>query len=157
AGAWHNVVLRYNQATGTLDGFLDGVKSTTSVSGTRQTPQANGYQQYYALGATDTTSLGNGSYFSGLIDDVSFYNRALSDADVQEEYQAAVGGGDYPGTVLGKMPIAFYQLDETNIAAPTTTAADSSGNARDATYYNVTSADTGQPGALVDDPDTSVR
>src|SRR5262249_20148613 len=119
------------------------------------TPQANGFQQYYALGAGDVTSLGNGSFFKGLVDDVSFYNKALTDADVQDEYQAAVNGGDYPGTVLGKDPIAFYQPEETGIGAPA--VADDSGHGRDAAYYNVISSNAGQPGALIDDPSTAVR
>ncbi len=49
---WHNVVLRYNEATQTLDGFLDGVQSTSSVSGNRSTSYGSGYGLYYAFGAT---------------------------------------------------------------------------------------------------------
>ena len=87
--AWHNVVLRYNAATQTLDGFLDGVQSTSSTSGGRSTPYASGYGLYYAFGAADTTNLGSGAYFNGLIQNISIFNRPLSNTEVQTLY----GGG----------------------------------------------------------------
>ena len=87
--AWHNVVLRYNAATQTLDGFLDGVQSTSSTSGGRSTPYGSGYGLYYAFGATDTTNLGSGACFNGLIQYISIFNRPLSNAEVQTLY----GGG----------------------------------------------------------------
>ena len=59
--AWHNVVLRYNAATQTLNGFLDGVQSASSSSGARQTPYGSGNGLYYAFGTTDTQNLGSGA------------------------------------------------------------------------------------------------
>ena len=38
--AWHNVVLRYNAASQTLDGFLDGVQSTSVSNGAAKRPTA---------------------------------------------------------------------------------------------------------------------
>ncbi|MGA2706193.1 MAG: choice-of-anchor Q domain-containing protein [Isosphaeraceae bacterium] len=87
--AWHNVVLRYDAGTQTLDGFLDGVQSTSSTSGGRSTPYGSGYGLYYAFGATDTTNLGSGSYFDGLIQNISIFNSPLSNTEVQTLY----GGG----------------------------------------------------------------
>ena len=87
--AWHNVVLRYSAGTQTLDGFLDGVQSTSSTSGGRSTPYGSGYGLYYAFGATDTANLGSGAYFNGLIQNISIFNLPLSNTEVQTLY----GGG----------------------------------------------------------------
>lgn len=83
-GTWNHVALRYNKNTQILDGFLNGVQSASSVTGDRSAPWESGYNLYYAFGATDTTNLGNGAYFSGLIDEVRIYNRALSATEVME-------------------------------------------------------------------------
>ena len=89
--AWHNVVLRYNAATQTLDGFLDGVQSTNVSNGARQTPYGNGYGLYYAFGAADSSNnLGNGAYLQGLIQNISIFNTALSNAQVASLF----GGGN---------------------------------------------------------------
>ena len=90
--AWHNVVLRYSAGTQTLDGFLDGVQSTSTTSGGRSTPYGSGYGLYYAFGTTDTTNLGSGAYFNGLIQNISIFNRPLSNTEVQTLYGGGSGG-----------------------------------------------------------------
>jgi len=50
---WQNVVLRYNKATLTLDGFLNGVKALTNVRGDRNAPWEYGHGLHYAFGPTD--------------------------------------------------------------------------------------------------------
>ncbi|MGO9923686.1 MAG: choice-of-anchor Q domain-containing protein, partial [Isosphaeraceae bacterium] len=97
--AWHNVVLRYSAGTQTLDGFLDGVQSTSSTSGGRSTPYGSGYGLYYAFGATDTTNLGSGAYFNGLIQYISIFNRPLSNTEVQTLYGGGSGVAVTPSTV----------------------------------------------------------
>ncbi len=86
--AWHNVVLRYNAASQTLDGFLDGVQSTSVSNGARQTPYGSGYGLYYAFGAADTNNLGSGSYFDGLIQNISIFTTALPNAQVASLFAA---------------------------------------------------------------------
>jgi hypothetical protein len=81
-GTWHHAVLRYNRATQKLDGFLDGVEASRDVSGNRS---ISGHI-YYAFGAADTTHLGSGAYFKGVIDEVAIYNRALSADEVKQLY-----------------------------------------------------------------------
>ncbi len=81
-GTWHHAVLRYNRATQKLDGFLDGVEASRDVSGNRS---ISGHL-YYAFGAVDTTHLGSGAYFKGVIDEVAIYNRALSADEVKKLY-----------------------------------------------------------------------
>src|ERR1700682_5498924 len=56
----------------------------------------------------------------------------------------------YSGIVLAKRPVGYWRLGEP--AGPT--AADISGNAYDGTYFG--NPIFGQPGAIVDDPNTSV-
>ena len=97
--AWHNVVLRDSAGTQTLDGFLDGVQSTSSTSGGRSTPYGSGYGLYYAFGATDTGNLGSGAYFNGLIQNISIFNHPLSNTEVQTLYGGGSGVAVTPTSV----------------------------------------------------------
>jgi hypothetical protein len=85
-GNWHHVVLRYDKTSLTLDGFLDGVKSTTSASGDRQSPWESGYDQRYALGPTDATNMGSGAYLDGVVDEFRVYKAPLADGEVVSNY-----------------------------------------------------------------------
>jgi uncharacterized repeat protein (TIGR01451 family) len=89
-GAWHHAVLRYNQSTSTLDGFLDGVGAVPLRAQTRQIPGGN---IFYALGATDGTNLGSGVYFNGQLDEFSVWGRALSDNEIESIYTAGSNRG----------------------------------------------------------------
>jgi hypothetical protein len=72
---------RYS-STGLLSGFFDGVLANQLVvSRLNPTP---GY--YVALAVTDSTSLGNGNYFSGLIGAYRTYNRTLSNQEILQNY-----------------------------------------------------------------------
>ena len=82
-GTWHQAVLRYNASTLTFDGFLDGVQSATSDTGTaRSSPVGSGLGQYYVLGVGDNTNLGSGVNFNGQVDDFRVWNTALTAAEV---------------------------------------------------------------------------
>jgi hypothetical protein len=83
-GTWHNVVLRYNENTAMLDGFIDGVLSTSSTTGNRNSPVSLGRNLYYLFG--DLNSSWEYGYFGGSIDDIRIYNRALSAAEVLALY-----------------------------------------------------------------------
>ena len=90
--AWHHAVLRYNKATLTLNGFLDGVPSATSLTGfDRAAPFESGSGQFYHLGRAGGTALGNGVAFNGQLDEFSVFNTALSNGQVQELYQRGIG------------------------------------------------------------------
>jgi hypothetical protein len=78
---WHHVVVRYDAKSQTLDGFVDGVKGADKGSGEKQWNGGNDI--YYAFGAADTTNLGQGGFFKGLMDDIRVYNRALTDDEVK--------------------------------------------------------------------------
>jgi hypothetical protein len=78
---WHHVVVRYDSKSQTLDGFVDGVKGAEKGSGEKQWNGGN--EIYYAFGAADTTNLGQGGPYKGLMDDIRIYNRALTDDEVK--------------------------------------------------------------------------
>jgi hypothetical protein len=83
---WNHVVLRYDKASQRLDGFLNGVKSSSYVTGDRSAPWESARGIHYALGARDSTNLGSGMYFNGLMDEFRVYNCALPDSEVQSLY-----------------------------------------------------------------------
>jgi len=80
-GKWYNVVMSYNSSSGVMSSYVNGAAGGT-VSGTKQ----NTTSLFYGIGATDSTNGGNGAYFSGTIDDVRIYNRALSTSEIATLY-----------------------------------------------------------------------
>jgi len=85
--SWNHAVVRFNTTTNTLDGFLNGTKSSSTSLGERQYPNNNlGSSIYYAIGVSDFTNTGDGTYFGGKFDDFRVYNRALSDNEVLRIY-----------------------------------------------------------------------
>ncbi|MDD4082173.1 MAG: LamG domain-containing protein, partial [Sphaerochaetaceae bacterium] len=87
--SWNFVSLVYNDSARTLTGYLNGVSSTLNVD-QRQHPILNGGQPIYSygIGQTSATNLGSGTYFSGQIDEVKIYNRALSALEVLADYNS---------------------------------------------------------------------
>ncbi|MHB8956341.1 MAG: putative Ig domain-containing protein [Pirellulaceae bacterium] len=90
-GTWHHVALRYDKTAAQLDGFLDGVASSV-VSGDRAAPWESGYGLYYAFGATDTTNMGSGAYFQGMLHDVRVWNRARTTQEIVADLGRMVAG-----------------------------------------------------------------
>ncbi len=82
-GSWYYIVLSYDASTHTLKGYENGAL-VNSVPATKEYPGT----LHYGIGPTDSTNGGDGSYFSGLIDDVRIYSRALSAAEVSALYDA---------------------------------------------------------------------
>ena len=104
-GGWNFVALRYNSSTSTLDGMLNGVASSTTVSGSRSAPFNDGFGLYYAFGSSDGTNLGSGAWLNGSIDDVSIWNVARSNSEIQADMAQPPST---PQTGL----VADYQLDD---------------------------------------------
>ncbi|GBL36281.1 hypothetical protein EMGBS15_18760 [Filimonas sp.] len=65
-GTWHHVALRYNAATSTLDGLLDGIASGTTSTGVKQ----HASTMFLGMGRANFQNLGSGAYFNGKIDEV---------------------------------------------------------------------------------------
>jgi RHS repeat-associated protein len=119
-GTWHQVALRYDNSTLTLDGFLDGVKSATATTrSSRTTPTSQGYGQYYALGATDGNNLGSGAYFNGQIDEFRVWNTARTDSQITDNRNQPLTGTE-PGLVAyyrfhdGTGPLAYDSSGHNN-------------------------------------------
>ena len=73
---WHHVAVTFTDSTNTLQIYVDGALATTATTALE------------ADGAGHVVTLGNllGSYpFSGLLDDVRIYNRALTLAEIQAD------------------------------------------------------------------------
>ena len=81
---WYNVVMTYDKSKNSIKGYVNG---ELRESGTlaKQYPG----DLWYAIGARTATNLGEGRYFTGIIDKTAVYNVALSEEDVKQNYQAA--------------------------------------------------------------------
>jgi hypothetical protein len=81
---WYNVVMTYDKSKNSIKGYVDGelMESGTLV-------KLNPGDLWYAIGARTATNLGDGTHFNGIIDKAAVYNIALSEAEVEENYQAA--------------------------------------------------------------------
>ncbi|MBI5476248.1 MAG: choice-of-anchor D domain-containing protein [Ignavibacteriales bacterium] len=99
-GRWNHVVLKYDESVQKLEGYLNGSKSASSLTATRLVPSDYGYKMIYAFGAVDGTNLGNGNWFSGEIDDIRIYNRALNDTEIDSLYHE---NGWNPGSITGNL------------------------------------------------------
>jgi hypothetical protein len=86
-GEWHHVALSFDDATDSLRIYIDGVQA---VSGT--TALSIGYDTHPVLIGAD---YGNEAIFDswrGLIDEVSFYDRTLTQSEIAAVYNAGAAG-----------------------------------------------------------------
>ncbi|MCI0400484.1 MAG: fibronectin type III domain-containing protein, partial [Gammaproteobacteria bacterium] len=97
--AWHHVAGVYDASSQTLDIYVDGVVSNGPLSGTIPTAQRN---------STVRAEIGRrpdgGFYFSGRIDEVRVYERALTPAEIQADMNAPIGGGGEPDVTAPSAP-----------------------------------------------------
>jgi hypothetical protein len=78
---WHHIAWRY-ESSGILSGYFDGVKKgSVNVTRTNVTP---GY--YPTLGRADTTNMGSGIFYKGLMGVYRSYNRAINDIEILQNY-----------------------------------------------------------------------
>ncbi len=75
--AWHFLALTYDSSTNALTCYVDG-SSKGSATFTRSVSGAS----TYVIGIGDTTNLGSGAYFTGSIDEVHIYRRALAPSEI---------------------------------------------------------------------------
>ena len=94
---WYYVGYVYNESTSTLTAYINGQVAGTSTGYSRQSPYNNGgVDQYYAIGATDGTSLGSGAYMAMRFGGLYVYNKALTLAQIQNNMDATSGGFTTP-------------------------------------------------------------
>lgn len=84
-GEWHHVALRYDAATGALEGFLDGTRSSQTVYGDRSTSVEGGQGSFFAFGAPDGTHLGDGTALGGQVDDIRIYGQYVPDGEIASQ------------------------------------------------------------------------
>ena len=141
--AWNHVVAVYDQNSGTRRIFVDGVQVKSRSDAPITIYNGAAPLTFGALLRGGNWVLG---YFDGLLDEVSFYNRALSAQDVQALYLAASTGKCPPVapsiitqpasqtvlagssvtfavTAVGTLPLSYqWQLNGTNVAGATATS-----------------------------------
>jgi hypothetical protein len=123
-GEWHHVVLRYNDSTNTLDGFLDGVEAGADVAlgGERGgTPNP-----HFHLGAADSTAIGaagqvNAGYLNGALDDFTIYRDSLTNGEVGWLYEFGTEFGYDSGEVQQLFGLADTQSGSVTIDGTTWT------------------------------------
>jgi hypothetical protein len=82
----------------TLRGYING-QLAGSTTGSRSTPQSAGNGLHYAIGATDFTSLGDGSYAKMKFGDFHVYNTALSQQQILNNYNSTKNNYIYTGSM----------------------------------------------------------
>jgi hypothetical protein len=104
-GTWFQAVFTYQRSSGTCNMYINGVLVDNRVrdynDNNDPTPFVIGAQPYQLLlpvgGAPivprppDRTTLGYTHYFTGLLDDIRIYDRALSSNEVQQLYTVEAG------------------------------------------------------------------
>jgi len=103
--AWNHIVLRYNRATQTMDGFVNGIKSQTSSSGDRVAGWEIGRQVTYTFGKSTRDTIGSGESLPAEWDEIRLWNIARPDADILATFNKKLFGTE-PGMV------AYYRLDD---------------------------------------------
>ena len=81
---WYHVVMTFDDGDDSIKGYVNGELQEEGTLA-KQYPGA----LWYGIGAADSTNLGDGTYFDGIIDDIAIYNIALSEEEVKQNYQEA--------------------------------------------------------------------
>jgi len=109
-GTWHHVALRYDKATLTLDGFLDGTPSLQRAAGDwwacfefGAVSVGWGFRLFLSHGFT--AEPGARAFFNGQLDEVRIWNTART----EDEIQIYMNGG-LVGSEAGL--VAYYRCDE---------------------------------------------
>ena len=85
-GVWYHVAAVYTPTDQIVRFYLNGVFTTTQSAGSPRTPS----NQPLTIGR-DTQTATN-TFFNGLIDEPAIYNRALSEAEIRDQYYAGIFG-----------------------------------------------------------------
>lgn len=89
---WQQYALTYDSATSTLRGYINGLTTANATGITRSSPQSTGQPQlYYDLMYQDGTNMGDGSSLAGNWSVFKVYNRALTQAEVTQNFSALRG------------------------------------------------------------------
>ena len=124
---WHNLIGTYNDTTGDLKLYLDGVlKNTSSASSDVNTASVD-----LRIGCSTSNSL----FFQGGIDEVSLFNTELSQIDITSIYNSGT-----PTDLTSYSPISWWRMGDGD-TAPTITDNGSGGNNGTMTNFSTFSID----------------
>ena len=89
---WHQIVLTYNGHGSPVKGYIDSVLVGQTANVNFNSPMDNSSSEFrIAFGAEDSTSQGDGSYFDGRFGIARVYGRALTDAEILQNYRRNTG------------------------------------------------------------------
>jgi len=89
---WHQIVLTYNGHGSPVKGYIDGVLVDQTSNMNFDSPMDDAISQFrIAFGAEDGTSQGDGTYFDGRFGIARVYGRALTDAEILQNYRRNTG------------------------------------------------------------------
>lgn len=147
--AWHHVVGVQDPSAGgfgQVSLYVNGAAVNSVAMTTFGVTATNGLR----IGARGADA---GQAVDGRIDDVAVFNRALSAAEVQAQYDAGLNpAGNYASLIQGDAGlVAYYQLGEAAVVSPV--AVDET-NLNPGAYIGVVTS--GAPGALFGDANSSV-
>lgn len=94
---WYYVGLTYDGST--LRGYIDSALAG-SMAVARSTPYSGGAGLHYALGATDFTNLGDGTYARSKVGAFHVYNKALSAKEISNNYATTKSNYIYSQNLL---------------------------------------------------------
>ena len=86
-GTWHHVALTFDEAGQSLRLFVDGVSVASATVAI-----TIGYDNHPLMIGAEFENEALATFFPGLIDEVGFYNRALTNAEIQSIFNAGSGG-----------------------------------------------------------------
>lgn len=100
---WHHIAATYNHTTGQLYLYVDGIQDYA------ETESAVAIDSETGLELNIGRHQGSAQYFNGAIDDVRFYNRALSSTEITALHQESLQG--YPNLLNRVSSKSYYFFD----------------------------------------------
>ncbi|MFN6115017.1 MAG: LamG-like jellyroll fold domain-containing protein [Flavobacteriales bacterium] len=104
---WHHILVNYNAQTDVIDVFVENVNQYTSssASGGVYNNWENNDTMYWGAFV-----LNNNNFFTGKLDDIGIWNRALDECEIQALYNAGAQG-------VSPTPVSFTGLNSSYILA----------------------------------------
>jgi chitodextrinase len=120
---WYHVAAVYNAASQTLDIYVNGVLDNGALIGGVPPSQSNPASINVNIGRRQ-----GGFYFIGTIDDVRMYNRALSQNEIVNDMNTAVGSvPPGPAVTLGSTIVSFGNQATGSTSSPQSVSLTNSG------------------------------
>ena len=146
ANSWHLITAVFVDGSAMHDQlWIDGVQQTLA-----QQQGTTGAAPLVSTSATIGNFFSGGHAFTGMLDEVAFFDGTLTAAQIQAEYNAR-NAGSYSSVILAQVPVAYYRLGESS----GTVAYDSSGAFDNAAFGS--GITVGVAGALGNDSNTAYQ